>query len=156
MYISKIHKDTYTSLCSLSIARYVHICYTKTVIKRERDTVDTAQEATAGTDTRAAPLPSILNGGITMNTIEISTQVQNLREYRRMAEEIQAEIDSIQDSLKSLMTAQNVDYLDGPDFKITWKSVSTSRLDGKALKAELPELAARFTKTTTSRRFVVA
>ena len=91
-----------------------------------------------------------------MNTIEISTQVQNLREFRRMAEEIQAEIDAIQDSLKSLMTAQNVDYLDGPDFKITWKSVSTSRLDGKALKAELPELAARFTKTTTSRRFVVA
>ena len=91
-----------------------------------------------------------------MNTTEISTQVQNLREYRRMAEEIQAAIDEIQDCLKALMTAQNTDELTGPDFKVTWKPVSTSRLDGKALKAELPELAARFTKTTTSRRFVVA
>ena len=41
------------------------------------------------------------------------------------------------------------------EYKITWKSVTSTRLDSKALKAELPELAARFTRQTESRRFSI-
>ena len=41
-------------------------------------------------------------------------------------------------------------------FKITWKSVTSSRLDTTALKKALPEVAARFMKQTTSRRFTIA
>ena len=37
-----------------------------------------------------------------------------------------------------------------------WKAVTSSRVDTKALKAAAPELVERFTKTTTTRRFVVA
>lgn len=36
------------------------------------------------------------------------------------------------------------------EYKITWKSVTSSRLDSKALKAAAPELVERFTKTTTA------
>ena len=42
------------------------------------------------------------------------------------------------------------------EYKITWKAVTSSRVDTKALKAAAPELVERFTKTTTTRRFVVA
>ena len=42
------------------------------------------------------------------------------------------------------------------EYKITWKAVTASRLDSKALKAALPEVVERFTKTTTTRRFCVA
>ena len=41
-------------------------------------------------------------------------------------------------------------------FKVTWKPVTSARLDSAALKKALPEIAERFTKTTTSRRFMVA
>ena len=42
------------------------------------------------------------------------------------------------------------------EYKITWKPVTTTRLDSKALKAALPDVVERFTKTTTTRRFCVA
>jgi len=42
------------------------------------------------------------------------------------------------------------------EYKITWKPVKSSRLDTMALKEALPDVAERFTKTTTSRRFCVA
>jgi predicted phage-related endonuclease len=73
-----------------------------------------------------------------------------------MAEELSAEITSIQDAIKAHMTAQGVDSLTGTDYKVSWKEVTSSRLDGKALKAALPELAAQYTKQTTSRRFVLS
>lgn len=73
-----------------------------------------------------------------------------------MAEELEAEIAAIQDSIKAHMTASGVEELTGTDYKITWKAVTSSRLDSTALKKELPEIAARFMKKTTAQRFVLA
>ena len=91
-----------------------------------------------------------------METMELSNEISELRELRRMAEELAAEIEGIQDSIKAHMAAQGVEELTGTDYRVTWKEVTTVRLDGKALKAASPELAARFTKETTTRRFCVA
>ena len=65
-------------------------------------------------------------------------------------------IAATEDTLKAYMTANGADELHGASFKITWKEVTSSRLDGKALKAAAPELWQRFTKQTTTRRFIVA
>ena len=86
----------------------------------------------------------------------MNSKVAELRELRRMADELAAEIDSLQDEIKAEMTARAVDTLTGIDWRITWKAVKSSRLDSKALKAALPDVAAQFTKETTSRRFVLA
>lgn len=91
-----------------------------------------------------------------MSATEINTKVKELRELRRMAEELAAEIEAVQDSIKSQMDAQGVDTLSGTDWKVTWKLVTSARLDSSALKKELPEIAARFMKQTTTRRFVLA
>lgn len=91
-----------------------------------------------------------------MGTMELSRKVSELRELRRMAEELAAEIEGIQDAIKSYMAAQGIEELTGTDYRISWKEVTTVRLDGKALKAAAPELAARFTRETTTRRFCVA
>ena len=40
-------------------------------------------------------------------------------------------------------------------FKVTWKAVTSSRLDSAALKKSLPEIAERFMKQTTTRRFCI-
>ena len=40
--------------------------------------------------------------------------------------------------------------------KVTWKPVTSSRLDAAALRKALPDVAERFTRTTTTRRFTVA
>ena len=91
-----------------------------------------------------------------MSILEIAGKVNELRELRRMADEIAAEIDVIQDSIKAHMAAENVDTLTGTDYKITWKTVTSSRLDTTALKRDRPEIAAKYTKTTNSRRFTIA
>jgi len=91
-----------------------------------------------------------------MSMNEMEAKVSELRELRRMADDLAAEIGALEDDLKAYMAANNADELHGPSFKITWKSITSSRLDSKALKAAAPELWDRFTKTTTSRRFILA
>ncbi len=91
-----------------------------------------------------------------MSITEMDNKIKELRELRRMADELQAEIDSLQDSIKAEMTARDTDTLTGTDWKITWKAVTSSKLDSTALKKELPEVAARFMRQTTARRFLLA
>lgn len=86
----------------------------------------------------------------------LDSQIHELRELRRMADELTAAIDTIQDVIKAEMTAAGVDVLTGSDWKAVWKPVTTSRIDTTALKKALPNLAAQFTKTSTVRRFSVA
>ena len=91
-----------------------------------------------------------------MSMNELEAKVAELRELRRMADELAGEIAATEDELKAYMTANNADELHGPSFKITCREVTSSRLDSKALKAAAPELWQRFTKQTTTRRFIVA
>ena len=90
------------------------------------------------------------------SSMNMNERVRELRELRQMANELAAEIEAIESEVKAEMSAPNVDTLTGTDWRITWKSVTSSRLDTAALKRELPELAERFTRQTTVRRFVVA
>ena len=91
-----------------------------------------------------------------MSMNEIEAKVSELRELRRMANDLAAEIGALEDDLKAYMAANNADELHGPSFKITWKPITSSRLDCKALKTAAPELWERFTKTVTTRRFILA
>ena len=75
-----------------------------------------------------------------MSTHEIASKVAELRELKRMAEDLNAEIEALQDSIKDHMAANEVDELAGTDWKITWKLVKTRRFDSKAFKATHAEL----------------
>ena len=91
-----------------------------------------------------------------MSINELTVKVNDLRELRRMADEIAAEIETIQDAIKEHMTAAGVEILNGIDYKITWKTVTSSRFDTTAFKKDNPEIAAAYTKTTTAKRFTIA
>ena len=91
-----------------------------------------------------------------MSINEMDVKVNELRELRRMADELAGEITAIEDEIKAQMTATDTDELHGPTFKITWKAVTSSRLDSKALKADAPGLYAQYCKPITSRRFQLA
>lgn len=91
-----------------------------------------------------------------MLTKNLDSQIHELRELRRMADELATAIDTIQDAIKAEMTAAGVDTLTGSDWKAVWKPVTSSRIDTAALKKALPDLAAQFTKVSTVRRFSVA
>ena len=52
-----------------------------------------------------------------MSNTEIQSKVNDLRGLRRMAEELDAEIAAIQDTIKQHMSAAGLDELAGTDFK---------------------------------------
>ena len=91
-----------------------------------------------------------------MSINDMDSKIKVLRELRRMADELAVEMESITDSIKRHMDAEGVDTLNGTDWKVTYKAVTSSRLDTTALKKALPDLTAQFTKTTTARRFCIA
>lgn len=91
-----------------------------------------------------------------MSNNELTATVRDLRELRRMADEIAAEIEVLTDTIKKHMTAAGVDTLAGTDFKITWKEVYSNRLDSAAFKRDHADLYSQYTRTTTARRFVLS
>lgn len=88
-----------------------------------------------------------------MSINELEMKVRELRQLQQLIEEAEAEAEAIKDAIKAHMG--DSEELRAGEYKITWKPVTSSRLDSKALKAAAPELVERFTKTTTTRRFCV-
>ena len=88
-----------------------------------------------------------------MSINEIKAKAEELKELKAMQEELAAEISAIEDEIKAAMGDQ--EQITVGAFKITWKTVTTSRLDSTALKKALPEIAAKFMKQTTSKRFCI-
>lgn len=89
-----------------------------------------------------------------MSMNEMESKIRELRQLQNLIEEAQVEAEAIKDSIKAQMG--DAEELRAGEYKVTWKAVTASRLDTAALKKALPEVAERFTKTTTSRRFCVA
>ena len=89
-----------------------------------------------------------------MSTNELEMKCRELRQLQNLIEEAQAEAEAIKDAIKARIGERET--VQAGEYKITWKPVTTARLDSKALKAALPDVAERFTRTTTVRRFLVA
>lgn len=88
--------------------------------------------------------------------MNIDAIMAELAQYIRMQEEAAAMVESLKDQLKERMTAAGVDSIAGSEHKATYKAVTSSRVDTAAIKRDMPEVAARYTKTTTTRRFTFA
>jgi len=88
-----------------------------------------------------------------MSIHELESIVHELQELRRMKEELETEISTLEDAIKSEMGDR--EQLTAGAYRIDWKTVVTSRIDTTALKKALPDIAERFMKQTTTRRFYV-
>lgn len=88
-----------------------------------------------------------------MSNPNMEAQVRELLELKRMKEEIEAEIVSTEDAIKSVMG--NDETLLAGAFKVTWTPYTSTRFDSARFKKDHADLAAAYTKTTTARRFSV-
>ena len=91
-----------------------------------------------------------------MSSTELLSLVEQYKEAQQLIEAAQAEMDTIKATISAEMSRRDVERMDVGTHKVTLKTMTTSRLDGRAIKAAAPDLAARFTKTTTTTRFCVA
>lgn len=89
-----------------------------------------------------------------MSINEMEAKARELRQLQNLIEEAQAEAEALKDAIKAAMG--DSESIQAGEYKITWKAVTSSRIDTAALKKALPDVAERFTKETTVRRFTVA
>lgn len=85
---------------------------------------------------------------------ELEAKARELRQLQALIEEAQTEAEAIKDAIKAAMG--DSEAIVAGEYRITWKPVTSTRLDASALRKALPDEAARFTKETTVRRFCVA
>ena len=91
-----------------------------------------------------------------MSINEIDAKVSELRELRDMEAEVKSAITAIEDALKAEMLAKNTDVLAGKNCTVTWKTIVTNRFDSAAFKLTHADLFAQFSRSSTSRRLVIA
>ena len=89
-----------------------------------------------------------------MSVNELENKCRELRQLQALVEEAQAEAETIKDAIKAHMGEHDTAY--AGEYKITWKPVTSSRIDTAALKKAMPDVVQAFTRETTTRRFVIA
>ena len=89
-----------------------------------------------------------------MSINDMEAKARELRQLQALIDEAQAEAEALKDAIKAAMG--DSESIQAGEYKITWKAVTSSRIDTAALKKALPDVAERFTKETTVRRFTVA
>ena len=90
-----------------------------------------------------------------MSTHDILNKLHDLAELRRMADDINAEIEALQDVIKAHMEEAETDTICTGQYKVTWKPVTSTRIDTVALRKDLPEVWQEYGKTITTKRFSI-
>ena len=85
-----------------------------------------------------------------MSINELEAKARELRQLQALIDEAQAEAEALKDAIG------DQDNIQAGEYRITRKAVTSSRIDTNALRKALPDVAKRFTKETTVRRFTVA
>lgn len=89
-----------------------------------------------------------------MSTNEMECKARELRQLQALIDEATAEAEAIKDAIKAAMG--DAESVQAGEYKITWKAVTSARIDTGALRKALPDVAAAFTRETTVCRFCVA
>lgn len=88
-----------------------------------------------------------------MSTKELDARVSTLKSLMQEIESMTAEAEAINDELKMEMANRGEEVLTGTGWKASWKVIESSRIDTKAMKAALPDVAERYTVTSKTSRF---
>jgi predicted phage-related endonuclease len=91
-----------------------------------------------------------------MTTTELTSKVREFKELQVFIKQLEEEAEAVKAAIIAEMEARETDTLSIDIFTVKWASYTSSRIDTTALKNELPEIAARYIKTTEARRFQVA
>ena len=90
-----------------------------------------------------------------MGVVAIENRINKLHSLEAQIEALEAEANAIRSEIKAALDEQGVDELLTKNFVVRWKEIITSRFDGKAFKAAMPELYQQFVKASRSRRLTI-
>ena len=90
-----------------------------------------------------------------MSNETIAAKAAELFGIRREIEELSAVKAALEDELKLAMVERGAEEMTAGAHRLSWKVVTSIRIDTAALKRTLPEIAARFTKESRACRFTI-
>ena len=90
-----------------------------------------------------------------MDNLQMDEKLARLRRCRREMDTLKQEAEASETEVKAELEARGVEQVETAHYKVSWKAVSSTRLDTKALKAERPELYQRYAVSSTTKRFSV-
>ena len=90
-----------------------------------------------------------------MSNETIAAKAAELVGIRREIEELSAVKAALEDELKLAMAERGAEEMTAGEHRLSWKVVTSDRIDMAALKRTLPEIAARFTKESRACRFTI-
>lgn len=96
-----------------------------------------------------------VEGSVSVKGEEWGSRMNRYYTLDEMLEKMKKEKEAIKQEIMLVMGTTPKLYIEGESAPITWKPVSTDRIDTKLFKKEQPELAKQYIKTTESRRFVI-
>lgn len=73
-----------------------------------------------------------------MSHHELESKIRELRQLLSLIEEAEAEAETIKDAIKAHMG--DSEELRAGEYKVTWKSVKSTRIDSVALRKALPDV----------------
>lgn len=92
-----------------------------------------------------------------MTERQIENRIKKLQTIEARQKELEAQAEVIRSELKTDLEEKGQDEFQTKNgFIVRWKEIISNRLDGKALKAALPEIYAQYTRQSASRRFTIA
>lgn len=91
-----------------------------------------------------------------MSTMEMVNKISEIKELEQMVKEINAEIESIKDTLKTEMDRLGVEEYKTDLFTVRYKEIASTRFDSTAFKKAHADLYGEFQKVTTSKRFTIS
>ena len=91
-----------------------------------------------------------------MSKNELIAKIELLNEYEALMEELKTETETIRDTIKSEMLAQDAEELIAGQYIVRWTSVLSNRFDATAFKKVMPDVYKAYTKQIASRRFTIS
>ena len=76
--------------------------------------------------------------------MNIDALFKDLAEYKNMQKAISDEVDKLTEQIKQFMVDNNKSEIIGTEHRATYKKVNQTRIDSKKLKAELPDVAEKY------------
>lgn len=86
----------------------------------------------------------------------IEKRIKKLQAIEAQQKNLGTQAEAIRAEWKAIIKEKGLDELETKNFVIHWKEIISSRLDGKVLKAALPEIYTQYCKARVSRRFTIA
>lgn len=90
-----------------------------------------------------------------MTDANIKNKLKEAKQIKRNIDELQNALSCVEEEIKAELIRRGVDTLDVDEYRVTYKDITATRVDTTSLKQSLPEVAERFSRTSTTKRFCI-